>query len=176
MAGRNAHPIADQRIPVDLGTVFELRRHTFAVLSQPHAFRAEMNRAGRNFRAQGAEQFGAMNHHGHVAEAALKRDAFHLHQHPPVPAAQSTRCLADAQRPDTVSQAEVSQRLQSVRPQRQARADLPQLRSAFEHYRLQPRPAQRNCGSESADAGADHDHLLFQFHICNRRPAGNSPR
>ena len=73
----------------------------------------------------------------------------------PAPAAKGGVVRRGARGLDGVADAEATERVDGVGPQRDAGADLAQLVRALEHENLAAAPLQRDRGREAADSGAD---------------------
>jgi hypothetical protein len=126
-------------------------------LVERSAFGAEPDGIRPNCPSQLGLKPGAVDHDERRPEAPLKPARDRRTERCAPPAAK--RCVSgrSAGRLDRGADAKATEHIDRVGPQRDAGADLPQLRCALDDDDLAGRPLQRDRRHEPADPGADHE-------------------
>ena len=142
--GAALQPAADQAHRDPRVVLIERR----ALGAEPDGVRAERS-------PQHGLKPGAVDEDERCAEASLEPGRDRRAELRAAPAAEGGVVRGGARGLDGVADAEATERLDGVRPQRDARADLPQLGCALEHEDVAAGALQRDRGCEAADSGAD---------------------
>ena len=127
------------------------------VLVERRALGAEVNRVGAERAPQHVLKPGAVDEDERSAEASLEPRRDRRAELRAPPAAKAGVARGGACRLDGVADVEAAQGVDRVGPQRDARADLAQLRCALEHEHVAAGALQRDRGREAGDPSADDE-------------------